>query len=349
MKSQTLKNLQGEIEFRKKLARQHVTGEMILPDYYGKEEHDKILLERVNTTLKDINKLGRQVRLSPFVELGAERCQRSLVLTNDFNATGFAVDISYHQLKTAEHFARMFDRQKLPFRVCCDVNNLPFRNTSFPFVFCYEFLHHFPSPKPVLQEVNRILSHGTFFFSEEPFRRPRVVLYRQSSKISSKAVPQKNKAGRFIGGYFSENSCDEREHGILENEDISLREWIEALSLFDTKNVFISSLGNRIRTRLDDRIAIKNIPNMVLGGGIEGICTKEEGNPEKVISDLTNLLLCPDCAVNPTYHMIDQPHLKQTAGGLECSLCGSSFPLIDDIQFLLPTSLFRELYPEFAG
>ncbi len=165
MKIQSVKNLRGEIEFRKQLSIQHVTGEMLLPDYYDKDQHDEILFERVDTTLNDIKKLEQQsISLSPFIELGAERCQRALVLTNDFNADGFAVDISYHQLKTAKHFARVFDRPKLPLRVCCDINNLPFRNNSFPFAFGYQFLHHFPSLKPIIQEIYRILSNGVFFF-----------------------------------------------------------------------------------------------------------------------------------------------------------------------------------------
>jgi len=52
---------------------------------------------------------------------------------------------------------------------------------------------------------------------------------------------------------------------------------------------------------------------------------------------------------NLKYRMNDQPQLTQTSSSLECSLCGSSFPIIDDIMFLLPTSLFRQLYPEFVG
>src|SRR5262245_50242746 len=82
-----------------------------------KDEHDRILMERVKAThhrMKDLARLG--INLSPFLELGAERGQRSLVLTNDFGAHGIAVDISYHQLKTMEHFSKLFKREKLPLR-----------------------------------------------------------------------------------------------------------------------------------------------------------------------------------------------------------------------------------------
>jgi len=350
MKTQSVKNLLGEIEFRKQLAKQHVTGEMLLPDYYDKDQHDKILLERVNTTLRDVKKLEKEgILLSPFIELGAERCQRAIVLTNDFNAAGFAVDISYHQLKTAKHFAKLFDKPKLPLRVCCDVNNLPFRDNSFPFAFCYEFLHHFHFPKPILQEVYRILSNGVFFFSEEPFKRFKIALYRQRHKIYSKSMLRKSKVIRFVEKFISEERCDEREYGVIENHDISLQEWIDALSTFETRNVHISSVENRIRTELGERIAIRNLLNMILGGAITGICKKGSANLRTEISNLTDLLLCPNCINKTKKQMIDQPPLKQTPSSLKCSVCGSSFPVIDEIIFLLPTFLFRELYPDFAS
>ena len=67
------RNLQGEIAFRAKLARQHVTGEVLLPDYYRREEHDNILRERVEATRAKMVELTRAgVSLSPFLELGAE-------------------------------------------------------------------------------------------------------------------------------------------------------------------------------------------------------------------------------------------------------------------------------------
>jgi len=351
MKLQNINNLRGEIEFRKRLAKQHVTGEMLLPDYYDKEQHDKILLERINTTVEDIGNLEKQGRLlSPFIELGAERCQRALVLTNDFNVEGFAVDISYHQLQTAEHFSKVFNRPRLPFRVCCDVNNLPFRNNSFPFAYCYEFLHHFPTPKPVLQEIYRILSNGVFFFSEEPFRKPGIALYRQRHKIYSKAALSKSKARRFLEKFISEDICDEREYGIIENDDITLHDWICALTIFDARKVYISSLGNRIRTELDGRIKVKNLLNVLLGGGVNGICIKAGAAPGIEISNLTDLLLCPDCLSRPNVQKYDQPLLiKKGVGSFDCSVCNSSFPVIEDILCLLPTDLFRELYPDLVS
>jgi hypothetical protein len=38
-------------------------------------------------------------------------------------------------------------------------------------MFCYEFLHHFPSLAPIITEIYCVLSDGYFFFDEEPFKR----------------------------------------------------------------------------------------------------------------------------------------------------------------------------------
>ena len=345
---QTIENLKGEVEFRKKLAQQHVTGEILLPDYYDKAEHDQILLQRVDSTKRKMRELHEHgVALSPFIELGAERCQRSLVLTNDFGASGFAVDISYHQLKTASHFAELFQRPTLPHRVCCDVNNLPFRNGSFPFVFCYEFLHHFPSPQPILREIYRILSDGFFFFDEEPFRKPRLVLYKQKDKFYSRANLRKNQVLRHLEQFVSEKNFDEQEHGLVENHDISLRAWLSSLSIFTEKEIHISSFGNRIRTRLGNRISPKNIPNMLLGGGVTGLCRKK-GVDLAIRSELADLLLCPNCMSNSPNQDHDQPALIREPNAFRCSSCGSTFPIIDGIMFLLPSRLFQALYPEFV-
>ena len=344
MQTQSIDSMKGEVRFRKKLAAQHVTGETLLPDYYAKDEHDRILLERIETTVRDMRQIAPQFAMSPFIELGAERCQRSLVLTNDFNAVGFAVDISLDQLRTASHFAEKFGRPVLPYRVCCDANNLPIRNESVPFAFCYEFLHHFPTPKPVVREIHRVLSGGVFVFREEPFRRPRLVLFHQRHKLYSTETLRKSKVRRFLESFLSEELCDEREYGIIENDDIPLQEWIDSLAVFENREVFIQSLGGKIRTQLPERIGLKNLPNMLFGGGIGGNCMKPGNGSPQHGSDLTDLLLCPDCRLKDPQPY--QPSLQRRASALLCQICGASFPLVDGVTVLLPTHLRRQLYPE---
>jgi SAM-dependent methyltransferase/uncharacterized protein YbaR (Trm112 family) len=346
VQTQTVSNLRGEIGFRRKLAEQHVTGRMLLPDYYGKAAHDEILRERMSTTLRELGGLqARGVRLSPFLELGAERGQRSLVLVNDLGAEGLAADISFDQLKTAEHFARLFSKPKLPVRVCCDVNHLPLRSGSLPFVFCYEFLHHFPELTPVFHEIHRVLADGTFFFNEEPYHRPKLVLFRQRQKIYSGSVLQRNRLLRFLSKFFTEEICDEREHGIVENHDIPLRDWIAACRLFGAHDLTAASLEGRICSRLGDRVSWRNSLNLLLGGGVTGLCTKHEGPSATAAVKSMDLLICPDCLTKT-----QQEHsLQAFDGGLSCAACDASFPQVEGVYFLLPTELFRTLYPEIVA
>ena len=346
MKFQSVDNLQAEVNFRKKLAKQHVTGEMIMPDYYNKEDHDRILLERINKTIKEIHAIGEKVCISPFIELGAERCQRSLVLSNDFNATGIAIDISFDQLRTADHFAKLFNRPKLPLRVCCDANHLPVRNNAIPFAFCYEFLHHFPSPTPILMEIYRILSEGYFFFSEEPFQRPKIVLYKQKHKCYSKVNLRKTKLIRFMESFISEPYSDEVENGIIENEKIPLHEWAKGLSVFDDTDISLNSAG--LKSTLRKKIGFSNLANLMLGGEIKGLCSKHDGRNSTETNDLTELLTCPECRLQPGELNTDlQPALRRESNLLECTYCGAKYPIIDGVIILLPKYLFRNLYPGF--
>jgi SAM-dependent methyltransferase len=346
MQAQTLSNLRGEIEFRRKLAEQHVTGRTLLPDYYGKEAHDAILRERMATTARELGALqARGIRLGPFLELGAERGQRALVLVNDLGCDGIAADISFDQLKTAEHFAQLFGKPKLPLRVCCDANRLPLRSGSLPFVFCYEFLHHFPELTPVVREIHRVLDGGIFFFDEEPYHRPRLPLFRQRQKVYAAGSLQRGKVLRYLAKFFTEEWCDEREHGIVENHDIPLCDWIAACRIFDEYDLTAASLEGRIRSRLGDRVSPRNLLNLLLGGGVTGLCAKRISVQPPVSTNPLDALICPDCLLKTQAEYSVQPF----ADGLSCAACDARFPQVDGVYFLLPTELFRALYPEIAA
>jgi SAM-dependent methyltransferase/uncharacterized protein YbaR (Trm112 family) len=347
---QSLQNLKGEIDFRAKLARQHVEGEVVLPNYYAKEEHDRILLERVAATgdkMFELRALG--VEFSPFLELGAERGQRSLVLTNDFRASGVAADISYHQLGTLGHFSRVFRRENLPTRICCDANHLPFRSGAFPFVFCYGFLHHFPSLRPVIREIHRVLGDGHFYFDEEPFKRIlKVRVYRQGNAIYSQATLRKGKYRRLLESFISEPSSDEVAHGIIENEDIGLQEWMNALSVFDQRDLNLISIGN-VTSKLGDHLRFSNVPNLLLGGTISGLCRKRSAVRRPAVPEVHHLLACPDCTSESRDDIFDRPPLAESPVGFRCSVCGMTYPAKDGIIFLLPRAELEDLYPSFAA
>jgi SAM-dependent methyltransferase/uncharacterized protein YbaR (Trm112 family) len=343
---QTIQNLKGEVEFREILSRQHVLGENILPDYYQKEQHDQILLQRIKDTRETMEEFKqRGVRISPFLELGAERGQRSLVLANDFNADGIAIDISYHQLKTMDHFSKLFHKEKLPIRICCDANHLPFKSDSFPFVFCYEFLHHFPALKTVTDEIFRVLSHGYFYFDEEPFKRwLKVKLYRQNAKIYSEGARRKNKYLALLESFISDAPCDETEYGIVENNNITLEEWLRALSTFEEHDLEVVSVYN-LSSRINHKLRLQNIPNYLLGGQITGFCRKNSYNSEYVTNTLYDRLGCPDCKIPTIDKKFDRPSLINYVDSFKCSQCGCIYPIRDNIIFLLPRDELQQLYP----
>jgi SAM-dependent methyltransferase len=344
---QTIDNLKGEIAFRAKLAVQHVSGEVLLPDYYRKADHDRILEDRVEATHRKMHELAALgIRLSPFLELGAERGQRALVLTNDFGATGIAVDISYHQLKSMEHFAKLFNRPKLPMRICCDANHLPFKSNSFPFIFCYEFLHHFPSLGPIVKEIHRVAAGGHFYFDEEPFRRVfKLALYRQRNKIYSENALRRHKYLRLIESFISDSPCDEVEHGLIENEQLSLSEWLSALSIFEQREVDLVSL-DRLRSKLGRRLRLNNVLNYLLGGSIAGLCRKVHAPAKDSPVELRDTLTCPGCLGRKNADGRDEPSLVEVPNGYRCSGCGFTYPCRDGIIFLLPPAELQQLYPQ---
>jgi len=148
---QLVSSQKGEIEFRKKLFQQQVEGEKIFSDEFDVDSIQNILTTRMKATKKDIGALEEAgVPISPYLEIGAERGQRALVLENDLGASGIAADLSFDMLKSADYYAQVFNKAKIPLRICCDVNNLPFLTDSIPFIFCYDVLHHFPDPVPII-------------------------------------------------------------------------------------------------------------------------------------------------------------------------------------------------------
>ncbi|MBK7257299.1 MAG: class I SAM-dependent methyltransferase [Ignavibacteriae bacterium] len=266
----------AEIEFRRKLFEQQVEGQTIFSDEFDGKGIEAILGERMEETLRQMRSLRETgVPLSPYLEIGAERCQRSLVMENDLGAAGAAVDISFDMLRSGAHYAKVFKKSNVPLRVCCDANVMPFLTGSMPFVFCFEVLHHFPDPTPIIAQIHRVLAPGgCFFFAEEPYRQVlRVKLYR-SGKIYSRETLRASKIKRLLDRFFAEPRCNEVEHGIIENHDIPLSVWKNALAAFSGKRVTLSS-ARVIQTGLYPlRNPLKYFAAKMLGGVLSGTCTK---------------------------------------------------------------------------
>lgn len=226
---QSREQKQAEILYRKNLE---------LGKYQDSEPTQEEILQelknRNQNTLKDLNllkKLG--INFSPFLEIGAERGQRSLLLAEKFKAKGVMLDLSLESLKQSAPLSRTLKLSRIPPAVCSDAYHLPFHSESFAFVFIYQTLHHFPDPLPILKEVKRVLKpEGVFFFNEEPIRQNyNLRLWRRPTKLRWWEKPLK-----YFGllHFISEIGKTETDAGILETS-FDLNTWEEALNIF--KNV----------------------------------------------------------------------------------------------------------------
>lgn len=343
MKQQSVKSQKGEIEFRRKLFQQQVEGKCIFNDEFDAKGIEKMLSDRMKKTFEQMILLKESgVALSPYVEIGAERCQRSLVMENDLGATGAAVDISYDMLKSCDYYKGVFNKRKTPLRICCDANSLPFMTDSIPFVFCYETLHHFPAPTPIVKEIHRVLSPGGhFFFDEEPYKKVLHVNLYTGEKIYSKKSLSASKIRKIFDYFFSKRSCNEVEHGIIENDEMPIGIFRQALTFFEEKNVKLQSPIKNIASELfNPKHYIKFLLAYLLGGGISGICRKSGVSIKREIS-VHDVLICPSCIENGRESKLSQKNLS-----FFCSECGHKFPISDGVVFLFSYKKFEELYPE---
>ncbi|MDD4985889.1 MAG: methyltransferase domain-containing protein [Dehalococcoidales bacterium] len=347
---QDLSNKRGEVRFREKLSVQHVTGEMVLPDYYDKVRHDKILQDRVDIVRANMARVKKRgVSFSPFLEVGAERGQNAMVLSNDYGALGAAIDISFHQLRSMEYYAGLFLKGRMPLRICCDAYALPFRSGTFRFAFCYEVLHHFPSPRPITMEVHRVLGNGHFYFDGEPFRRIlKWNLYRRKHKVSSAHEARKSRLRRYLESIVTEPFSDEEAHGVLENDKVAIHEWIDSVKGYDDVDMQLYLEKGILETSFKRRLRAVNYLNMLFGRRISGLCRKGRPSADNSFSlHLESQLACPNCADDCNGIVIDRPCVEKYGDTYRCVRCGSIYPIVDGVAIMLPQREFKELYPEY--
>ena len=280
MKRQSIKNKKGEVTYRRKLALQFEGKKTYYPGQPSKKEYLTILKERVNQSRNDFNKLkGKGIKLSPYLEIGAERGQRSLLLENEFGATGFATDISLASLKVADKLSEPLGYKKMPARVVCDAYHLPFRSNSIPFIFCYQTLHHFPDPKPVIHEIKRVLTPGGYFyFNEEPVKQ--WLNLRLWSRDYNLTPLEKLLKAIGVLPFLSTIGGSEKGEGVLE-EEFDINTWERALDVFDEveASVYPFPFGPMSKSSkgspgwLNPNPFTKVIVS-ITGGGIEALCQK---------------------------------------------------------------------------
>jgi SAM-dependent methyltransferase len=339
---QQIEAKRGEIEFRKKLSQQQLEGNKYFEHEYDAKAMSTILQSRMIKTKADIESLlADKFILSPYIEIGAERCQRTLVLENEIGVHGAAVDLSFDMLKSCDYYSKAYNKPISPLRICCDAYNLPFASGSIPFVFCYETLHHFPDPEPIVREIERVLTTGgCFFFDEEPYKKVlHVNLYKGSKIYSAKGLKRSflKKAADF---FFAKKVCNELEHGIIENEDIALKQWKSMLVPFKHKHIVLNSIRRFTVDLFNPSSPIVYFAAYLLGGDISGHCRKA-GNYPEMLSPVDKTLICPDCH--------QQKIIFRVNGRVTiyyCSNCGKQYPVVDGVGFLFAHAKLQSLYPE---
>jgi uncharacterized protein YbaR (Trm112 family) len=208
-------------------------------------------------------------------------------------------------------------------------------------VFCYETLHHFPDPGPIIKEIYRVLSPGgLFFFQEEPYKKLLQLNLYKGKKIYSEESLHGSTIRKIVDYFFSESFCNEVEHGIIENHEIPIGIWKQALSMFKEKAVKLLSMKMIYSELFRPRNYVKFLLAYLLGGEISGICHKSGDGLKREIS-IYDTLMCPRCDENGRESKIDQKNHT-----FICSECGNKFPIIDGVAFLFSYKKFEEIYPE---
>ncbi|PKL78766.1 MAG: hypothetical protein CVV27_02810 [Candidatus Melainabacteria bacterium HGW-Melainabacteria-1] len=342
MDKQSIQAQQAEIKFRRLLFRQQVQGEALLEDEFDTRGIEAILKQRMAQTQAVMSRLhAQQLPLGPYLELGAERGQRSLVMENALGQHGAAADISFDMLRSCSHYAQVFEQQQLPLRLCCDAQNLPLRSGSLPFVFCFQTLHHFLDFSPVIAEIHRVLAPGgCFYFDDEPFQQLAHLPLYPGPKMYSQRARQASKFKKTLDYFFASRVCNEADFGVIEEDEIPLKVWKQRLKLFQSHKLTLRSPFG-IKSRFE-RPSLRRFFNSLVGGLISGTCYKAGKLPER-FAPIEAHLICPACK-----HQGLQASLEPAETEYTCTCCSEAFPIQDGVLFLLDPAQRLALYPELT-
>ncbi len=121
-----------------------------------------------NYKLSKYRKLFRQKK--NVLELGAGQGWASCFMKKFFlkNANFTVTDISKYAIASLKYWEKLFEVEIIN-RLACKSYEIPLRDASFDFIFCYASAHHFVKIKETLIELNRLLEPGGhIIFMYEP-------------------------------------------------------------------------------------------------------------------------------------------------------------------------------------
>lgn len=289
----------------------------------------------------------------PFLEIGAGVSQTALLLRNEFGLDGAATDISLHALDAAEEIASRLGYAELPLRICCDARWLPFQDKAFRLTYCFQTLHHFADPGPILKEVQRVLAPGGYFYlSEEPIRRWLCLNLYRCERLEDLQGFDKWLYDTGLLRYVAEayvGSKPESTWGIMENQSISLAYWDRCLAGFRDVDLDASKLFTKDAIYFRNALLRLGFPGkkveraaaFLFGAELSGLCRMDtSGPPRPATEDLRQLCRCPDC------HRALCFQAGNNGNGparFECPDCGV-FPQENGVHLLFRRSQLEALY-----